>query len=1114
MTERIRRGGSAAASPEQSALPHFAEVLAPERYVTADVVDVAVDRVFSDANVSPDVARTMKSLMGSDSGSTVAQAYYHGLAAGAGRVGGFGVKRRTLEVPYSLGDEQATILQEYAPDFKLVFSSRESHDHPVAAACRQVDRALIHARLPPGLKVSHVGGAVVPLVLSGLLGHGHHACVPLVDRKDAARRVLEKLRVRKLEKDRTRRPEVRDSARGFLAAELPYVCGQTVQDCPFRTPVLASVHVYDIPMQQWPTIMKNKGADLVEGCVLFPRKLFDLNSGEMRATGARYEVDVGGDRFRMGFIDSPSWWYEHKLSDYLKYGVDQVLSDGGATYSYKVVERRGDTLFFRILKVARRTAPNYEQHYRVPGVEMVRVNGFPVAAEKTLAYGGARRAYLFPRPLWEDMLGHAKLMVERGTLSHEKLFNYYRTVAPRQTINAVLVAGGSTVDDINQLVPLVVHVALFAFLEVRRTQIEALRVTGEAMAKRVLEQEYTLYKVLAAFGKSLEAVLKVTVTPLMMLARLLDMGAEKFHAMREFDWAVVPTVQKVSAKLVLPGCFSGDNSVVADFSDAYAAMAPADLVTGAVADSTTAAFVLDAFGDALPEELQDGLRKAVEAPAEVVAGKGEVGGAAARALPAIVEETVAAKQVAETDLSVTAVDEISAEEVERRRQSIREAIVECDSEASKSEAACADNYRDLLIGGTPNLKKMVSRREMFGNPECWFVSAGIIEKSLSGAPVDGFQHAAVFCPVPFDGSRLLPVVEEEFRGMSQGEYVERLYYKLPTSSYSGWVYTCDPLLIHNGPAISAALRDALHLPLDFKVSLNQGPPGCGKTSAIVKHAVLNDVVLVPVRKAARETAERLAKKGPEFLEMVKARVRTVDSYLVNRARSRVLKSLKSDRLLADEAFMTREGRWLAAAAHLGVSVVEAYGDQEQIPHVPRAECPKFHVKLRFQEEKASFLTYRCPPQLVACWGGVYNWRVRSVSQVVGKVEHVQSTVGRDVPHGCVMMGMYQADKRYLREKYANCGVPIQIMTVHESEGNTYEHVWLHRTDLRRRTDQYSLYDRQPYALVAMSRSTHSFVYVAPNLGDLVSKWIQLGRDPRRVNAAADVASAGESVEKK
>lgn len=1103
MTERVSAGAFSAARAAAQ-VPQGLREEAPAANVTAAVVDRAVDETLKETGVSSDVARVMRSLLAGDSGSAVAKAFYHGVATGTVAVANAGIKRKEIDVPYSLSDEQAADLVGYAPDFSLKFSSREAHDHPVAAACRTIDRELVLTRLPPGAPVSHVGGAAIPLVGKGILGKGHHCCSPVVDKKDPARHVLVKLRLRKLASDPSVSSAVRRSAQGYLAKELPYVCDRRVQDCDYKTPVLTSVHVYDIRMEDWAAIMVSKGGRLVEGCILFPAALFGEKSAEMRVAGARYEVNAEANEFRMGFTDSPAWWYSHKLSDYLKYGVDQVLSHAGQVFSYKVVERRGDTLFFRILRTVGHLAPNYRQCYRVPGVPMVRINGFPVDDSTVSALRWSRRTYLFPQVLWEDMLGHAKEMVERGTLSHEKLFNYYRTVAPRQSINAVVVAGGSAVEDMNQLVPLVVHVVLFSFLEVRKVQIETQTVVGSVMESRLREKELTMYKVLAAFGEALLGACKLTVAPLLYVAKLVKQGISSLAKLQSCDWSVVPTVQYVSAKLVLPICFAQESDVVADFSHEFGSAAPGHLTAISAANPDLADFALQAFAGLLPDDTVRLLSSSKNKGKEKEV-KPEVGP----------KESQGGKQTVSVDMSQPGTVEtldVSQEEIARRKSSIVEAIDECEAEAKKCEAACADHYRELMVGGAPHKGKIISRREMFGNPEFWRVSAGVIETSFSGAPVVGFQHAAVYTPSPFSGTRLAVVVEEEYKGMSQGEYVERVHYRLPSGDFSGWAYTNDSLLIHNGPAIAEALRAALSLPLDFTVTLHQGPPGCGKTTMIVDAVKPDDIVLVPVRKAARETAARVKlKKG--FAEFVKDRVRTVDSYLVNYTKMRKLKSENVNRLLADEAFMTREGRWLAAAAHLRVTSIDAYGDKKQIPHVPRAECPKMHVMLRYSFEDTSWISYRCPPQLVACWGKVYDWRVRSSSKVVGLVAHIQSTAGREIPAGCVMMAMYQAEVRILRDKYANSPVPVQIMTVHESEGNTYRDVWLHRFDMRRRTDKFSLYDREEYALVAMSRSTHSFIYVAPDLGDQVAQWVKVGQDVRRIAAAADVATAGVAMEK-
>jgi len=250
------------------------------------------------------------------------------------------------------------------------------------------------------------------------------------------------------------------------------------------------------------------------------------------------------------------------------------------------------------------------------------------------------------------------------------------------------------------------------------------------------------------------------------------------------------------------------------------------------------------------------------------------------------------------------------------------------------------------------------------------------------------------------------------------------------------------------------------------------------------------------------------------MEAPRRYVRTVDSYLVNLFNDKKTGGLRTDRLLADECFMTHAGKWYAAAALLGVSEVHAYGDDHQILHIPRVQAPKLHVKLRYIDVANEWTTRRCPATAVAAWGGEYDWKVRTRSSVVGVMEEVRDTRGREVPDNCVMMCMYQADKRELKKLYAADLGRIQIMTSHESEGKTFKHVWLHRFDARKRSDKFSLFDQTPHVLVAMSRHTDTFLYRCPApLGDLVSRWVENSKDPRRVAAATDLETAGTTVER-
>lgn len=1096
--------------------------------VDGDIIDVATNEILNEKNLPGPTEKMIRGMLANDSQSAVARTLFHSMLTKP-KISTMSILGRSdLVIPYRFSDDkQLQLLRDYAPEFAIKTASKESHDHPMAAACRLIDRKLVYSRVPTNQTVSDVGGSIIPLVLGGMLGNPVHSCSPIIDGKDPGREVLNKLRIEEIYADPHRKQEVRESARRYLERDRDSMCDNLVQHCSYQSKVITSIHVYDIPIGDWPSIMHNKGSSLVEGCLLFPQTIFTNVSGDIPYAGARFEVDIKRNKFSMGFKNSNAWWYQHKLSDYLKYGVDQIIEHKSGTYSYKIVERRGDTVFFRILKVANSKEMRPVPVYRVPGIPMVIVNGFAVQRVKNdysnkdltgIFSKNARRCqHMFPAVLWREMLSHAKQNVERGTLTYERMINYYRTVAPRQSINGVIIAGGTTVEDLNQLVALIVHVSLFAYLSVAKTRVETEVLTHLEMDNRKEFGQGNFVTVMAAMGRTLKHTLSLFILPLELCIEALAERGTRRMLETGFDWSFQPEYREVSLKQLVPSIFSSisDNHIVDDsiWIDAAIANAPAAQVTDALNDEGTAAIVLDCLSDVLPEDyktkLSEVINKAKEKPedddtlinptvSEEDSGKGKVPQQGSKCGVTNVANTAASSFV-------------SDEEKDRRRASILEAINEAQEEAKNSEAACADHYPVMMISGEPSLKLMADWREQFYNPDYWYVERGLIVNSASGLNGSDFIHSAVFVPDAFEGNRLYEVVDQQYSGPSCGEMVQRVHKRID-SDFTGWAMTDDSLMIYNGPAIIQSMKQSLAKSMDFEIVLMQGPPGCGKTTSIIQKAEPLDVILVPARKAARETSSRLKAKGSRFVKMAKERVKTVDSYMVNRLTSRKIDAIRADRLLADEAFMTREGRWLAVAALLGVSRVFAFGDEKQIPHVPRALSPSLYVKLRYQRAEESFITYRCPPQSLACWNSQFDYKVRTMSGIEGEVQMIDSHRGLEIPNGCVMMGMYQSDKKRLTEIYANSMHKIEIMTVHESQGNTYEHVWLHRFDPRKRTDNFSLYDKPEYVLVAMSRNTHTFKYISTDLDDLVSKWIKIGADSRRIEAAKDITTVGKSVE--
>jgi len=391
-------------------------------------------------------------------------------------------------------------------------------------------------------------------------------------------------------------------------------------------------------------------------------------------------------------------------------------------------------------------------------------------------------------------------------------------------------------------------------------------------------------------------------------------------------------------------------------------------------------------------------------------------------------------------------------------------------------------------------------------------------KSLLGFTPDDFRHAVVFLRHPGEISdNFARVFRYTYEGQDTvtNDRVSRHYKRIATS-YTGWAYTCDSLLIYNGPEILNTLRLALSMRHDYLIHVKSGPPGAGKTYDIVKsHDTKTDFVTCPVRDSILDTRSNLAKRYGVDARQLKLRVRTIDSYLVNYGEDKATRDLHCTRVLLDEAYMEHAGKLYAVAALLGAVNVQAYGDRQQIPYVVRAQYVAVHKTLRHNTLEDSWITYRCPPSAVAAWGHMFDWRVRAKSKVEDKIQVVeQNPLQYRFSKGDVILTMYQADKKLLQARLRHEKIiPMtSILTTHEAEGRTYDNVVLVRTDVRNAGSGFSLslYDQAPYVLVAMSRHRKSFKYVTTkNVGDLVCKLIEQSHDVRRVVAAADELSAGD-----
>lgn len=1075
--------------------------------ITEIMIDEAVETVLGKTDLPEDVKDSFRLLLANDTDAGFAANYYMGKAKQDAYTAATRLDRKTVTLHAVVDEQEVSDLADFAPEYDLRFAQSDNHCHGPGNGMRKLETQILLDNRPQ-VPFKDIGGDPLVYIRSGITDA--HVCDPYEDPKDPTRHVVRALVARKIYGDKSWPKQARYMAGRYLDRDPTFVCGKRAQDCKFKAKVSMSVHVYDIPMQDWPQIMHDAGSIVHSGTVHFSPKFYNTTSGVLEASRAEYEINVAEDTFTMGFRSSPSWWYRHSWMLYMRYGVDQIIEHETGRYSYKVVQRRGDTVFFEIMKVAGNSRIE-RQCYKLPGVRMVRVDGFDLSDKASWDMAQGKFSYLtpkvhwFPESLWKDMLTQAENDFERDVMTFDKLYGYYRFTSPRNTVNGVLLSGDNSVA-MDLVVPLVVHVGLVAASRVLLGKRESRVLTAAEMHRRVQSRRSATQRIMAGFGAATQAVLGSAAGGVSWLCNKIFSLTDSMLVESLTRWAVEAEVQEVSFESLM-GKASEANKMrweTYQFQPVYdmyrvigAVSARGDHHRALAEVPHLQKLVTSLYGDR-PLSGSKAWTASTVTAVETQSGVGES------------SKTVETERGQEED----DVPEYrpTAAQVQERRAAILESIEESELEERKITEACHTMYASCTDSlGKPMKNVLLSRAEEYGQPDFWYVNGGVLSQtSYLGNSQSGFEYSAVFHPTRDEDGLVFRTVREQAL-VEGGE--DAVSFVLNDTSFDGWVFVFDRLTIYNGPDVRATLRSAVDLPHNYRVVLEQGPPGCGKTYKLIQAIRYGDVAMCPVRESAVDTRKRIKEKYPGFPD-VRNRVGTLDSYLVNRGR-KAKASLQARRLLADECFMGPSGRWYAAAALLGVKEIRAYGDEHQIPHIPRVQAPSVYLRIKAQDVETEYLTRRCPWDAVAAWGHIYGWEVRSTSSVRTSMSTAKDFRTLSMPKDLVVLVMYREGKKQAREllKMYVKEKNIRIMTVHESEGKTFEHVWMFRFDMRPRQDKMSLYDQKAHCLVGMSRHTREFVYIRPkSVGDLVDKWCAQAVDSRRVSRAGDVSTAGKSME--
>ena len=1074
------------------------------KYYTPEVVDRAVERVLAPYD---DVKRDrLLRAWSTDDTGPVAAMLEAAVQASAVRIRSYdNVARVPVQLGFGLrAEEQRSLAQRY-PDLNIVYRVSSQRDHGLAGADRKLASIVLHSKIPVHMPYVDFGGDVMMHVENGnrkaLVVGGMH-------RKDQTRNPKIALMLKRISGNPEASPDSRGMADSILRETGTFYRDANVSE--FSERYLAGVmsHVYDVRLEDVAMMMERCGMEVLEGVMHFSNRFFFEDEGVLEDVGARFRIKNG--RFEMGFEASNVEWYGHDWKEFMLYGADQVLMAKTARYSYKVTNRRGSTIEYRVLRIGDGALPNPHQFMARPGVPMVevRTKGFETDGD-----AARRRARVmvrtYPEDVWDRMVRKAMSDAQKGALNFHEHVQTYNGITAGHKYNGVSTVSG-TVDALD--VPwLVIDSALYGLTQVLQMRQQSRAFVDSMVSLRKFQSSGAFVKMCRVLGETMLAALKAP----------LDWLMKPFEALMHASESNVGFVVEAAPLVKYVRIDAGQLSPLRKTTDDEGYDQPFPFARYALETAE-----LDEFVHKVRE------RKAAEALAEPGAGlagvhvevDGDVTDLASttqvesgqpsdlgQAKPDWVPMQPPGSRVVETYSFNT---EAHSEKV--RRAAVLEAATIASNEYRDLVNQCAVFYSRFCPGGVVDEGLLKAHSGKNHDLDFWSVNKGALGTSLLGTPVSLFDYGGVWCPVKHNVRlKTGDVVSTNVVTVNAITVTDkrgtRSFSVLESSSYSGWVLTVRQMKVLNSLEVEAGLRTAHGLAMDYEASCMLGVPGCGKTTTICEVFRRGDLVLSPLKRSVDDVRKKLVQSGKLDRNSAAKSVLTVDSVLCRVGRGSALPRVQ--RVLIDECYTTLGGKVYAVAALFGARYALLFGDPKQIEPVVTTFAPVTYMQVSVPHEVKRWVTFRCAPKVVAVWSEHYEHKVRTYVQETGEVEVHSATDYElsDNPERALLM-MNQATKTVIRSKYGrNKGT---INTTHEKQGGEADEVVLFNTEMRKMGENNPtyLYNNPRYVAVAASRARTKFVYVRSSAHeDLVTRWAARADDPAFVAALSDVSTAGQPV---
>lgn len=277
--------------------------------------------------------------------------------------------KKKIDVRRDLSQDQLQQLNDLYPERHIMTSACERGTHSFAAASRKIETDLLLSAIPKDAWVYDIGGNWATHVKRND-GRNVHCCCPVLDFRDAQRKMKRWMSVEKFKADREAiAPQIGEKIKEIALDETrisgnlkagrtqpedlsgKWYCENTFEDCVYRVDkayAMAIHSIYDIPLSGLVDGLEEKGIRHMTGTFLFSvDMLLGKKRGDLPSVSGFFEV--AGEFVKYGFYDDPNCGYKHNLSDLLEYLTKTfVKAKGGSVYYLELTEQRGDVMFFSL----------------------------------------------------------------------------------------------------------------------------------------------------------------------------------------------------------------------------------------------------------------------------------------------------------------------------------------------------------------------------------------------------------------------------------------------------------------------------------------------------------------------------------------------------------------------------------------------------------------------------------------------------------------------------------------------------------------------------------------------------------------------------------------------